>query len=89
MDSCVITLTPGDIKNNKLNIRPCGLDFFPKDILGGSSKKSRPRHSNNIASRRPAGTYKDRYPHREKDKAYTLDVQRKSMGQKVCQCPQS
>jgi len=40
MDSCLITLTPGDIKNNKLNIRPCGLDFFPKDILGGSSKEA-------------------------------------------------
>jgi len=39
MDSCVITLTPGDIKNNKLNIRPCGLDFFPPDVFGGPSKK--------------------------------------------------
>jgi len=41
MDSCTIQLTPGDLKNDKLNIRPCGLDFFPKGILGGSSRRTK------------------------------------------------
>jgi len=39
MESRVIRLTAGAIKNNKLNIRACGPDFFPKDALGGCSKK--------------------------------------------------
>jgi len=39
MDSCVIKLTEGAIKNNKLNIRACGPDFFPEDVLGGCTKK--------------------------------------------------
>ena len=39
MESRIVKLTKGDIKNNKLNIRSCGLDFFPKDVLGGSTKK--------------------------------------------------
>lgn len=40
MDSRIIELSPGDIRNKKLNIRPCGLDFFPPDILGGSTEKN-------------------------------------------------
>jgi len=38
MESHVIELRKEDIGNNKLNIRICGLDFFPKGILGGSNK---------------------------------------------------
>lgn len=38
MESCIIELRKQDIDNNKLNLRPCGLDFFPKGILGGSNK---------------------------------------------------
>ena len=38
MESRVIKLTAGAIKNNKLNIRACGPDFFPFDVLGGSNK---------------------------------------------------
>ena len=38
MESCVIQLTGGAISNKKLNIRSCGLDFFPDGILGGSTK---------------------------------------------------
>ena len=38
MESRVIKLTAGAIKNNKLNIWACGLDFFPDDVLGGSNK---------------------------------------------------
>jgi len=38
MESRVIQLKLADIKNGKLNVRPCGLDFFPPGILGGSSK---------------------------------------------------
>ncbi|MFB0553354.1 MAG: hypothetical protein ACETWQ_08570 [Phycisphaerae bacterium] len=40
MESRVIKITEGDIKNNKLNIRSCGPDFFPEDVLGGSNKKN-------------------------------------------------
>ena len=39
MESRTIELTKADITNNKLNIRPCGKGFFPKDAFGGSSKK--------------------------------------------------
>jgi len=39
MESRVIKLTEGAIKNNKLNIFACGPDFFPKDVLGGCNKK--------------------------------------------------
>lgn len=38
MDSQVLELSSGAIRNNKLNIRSCGLDFFPDGILGGSTK---------------------------------------------------
>ncbi|HUT29108.1 MAG TPA: DNA (cytosine-5-)-methyltransferase [Sedimentisphaerales bacterium] len=40
MESRVIQLTEADIKNDKLNIRPCGEGFFPKDAVGGSTKAS-------------------------------------------------
>ncbi|MGD8787679.1 MAG: DNA methyltransferase, partial [Phycisphaerales bacterium] len=38
MESRVIKLTAGAIKNNKLNIRACGPDFFPEDVIGGCTK---------------------------------------------------
>jgi hypothetical protein len=38
MDSRTIEITPAAFKHGNLNIRPCGLDFFPKGILGGSTK---------------------------------------------------
>ncbi len=38
MDSCILELTPAAHKHGNLNIRPCGLEFFPKGILGGSTK---------------------------------------------------
>ena len=38
MDSRIIDLPSGAIRNQKLNIRQCGLDFFPEGILGGSTK---------------------------------------------------
>jgi hypothetical protein len=41
MDSRIIELTKADITNNKLNIRPCGEEFFPKDTFGGPSEKFR------------------------------------------------
>ena len=41
MESRVIELTAGAIKNEKLNIRSCGLDFFPKGILGGPTKSKK------------------------------------------------
>jgi len=44
MESRVIKLTSGDIKNNKLNIRACGHDFFPDDVLGGSTKNQPGKH---------------------------------------------
>ncbi len=40
MESRVIKLTDGDIKNDKINIRACGKNFFPLDVFGGSSKKA-------------------------------------------------
>ena len=36
MESRVIQLTPAAHKHGNLNIRPCGLDFFPKDVFGSS-----------------------------------------------------
>ncbi|MFX0200921.1 MAG: DNA methyltransferase [Candidatus Hodarchaeota archaeon] len=39
MESRVIKLTEGAIRNNKLNIRDCGLEFFPDDVLGGCTEK--------------------------------------------------
>ena len=39
MESRVIKLTEGAIRNNKLNIRDCGLEFFPHDVLGGCTEK--------------------------------------------------
>jgi len=44
MESRVIKLTDGDIKNDKINIRACGPDFFPADVLGGSNKKQPGKH---------------------------------------------
>ena len=38
MESRVIQLTSAAHKHGNLNIRPCGLDFFPKGILGGPTK---------------------------------------------------
>jgi len=38
MESCVIQLTSAARKHGNLNIRSCGLDFFPEGILGGSTK---------------------------------------------------
>jgi len=38
MESRVIKLTAGGIKNNKLNIRACGPDFFPEDVIGGCTE---------------------------------------------------
>lgn len=38
MDSCVIKLTEAAHKHGNLNIRSCGLGFFPKGILGGPTK---------------------------------------------------
>lgn len=39
MESCSITLTKASLDHGNLNIRPCGMDFFPKGILGGATKK--------------------------------------------------
>lgn len=40
MESRIIELTKADIAHNKLNIRSCGKEFFPKDVFGGSSRKA-------------------------------------------------
>jgi DNA modification methylase len=40
MESRVIELTPAAHKYGNLNIRPCGRDFFPKDVFGGPSRKA-------------------------------------------------
>lgn len=40
MESRVIKLTPAARKHGNLNIRPCGKEFFPKDIFGSSSEKT-------------------------------------------------
>jgi len=40
MESCIIELTEAAHKHGNLNIRPCGKDFFPKDVFGGSSRKT-------------------------------------------------
>jgi len=40
MESCLIKLTSGAISNNKLNVRTCGLNFFPEGILGGPTKNN-------------------------------------------------
>lgn len=37
MDSAVIELTSSAIKENRLDIRACGPDFFPHDAIGASS----------------------------------------------------
>ena len=39
MESRIIELTKADITNKKLNIRPCGEEFFPKDTFGGPSEE--------------------------------------------------
>ncbi len=38
MDYRIIQLTPAAQKYGNLNIRPCGKEFFPTDVFGGSSK---------------------------------------------------
>lgn len=38
MESHTIQLTGGAIKNNKLNVRTCGINFFPSGVVGGSTK---------------------------------------------------
>jgi len=43
MDSCIIELTSAAHEHGNLNIRPCGISFFPDGILGGSTKKVRGR----------------------------------------------
>ena len=40
MDSCLIQLTSGAVKNNRLNVRTCGLDFFPPGIIGGPKREN-------------------------------------------------
>jgi len=40
MESRVIQLTEASGKYGNLNIRPCGRDFFPPDVFGGSSKEA-------------------------------------------------
>ena len=40
MESRVIELTEATHKYGNLNIRPCGKEFFPEDVFGGSSKKA-------------------------------------------------
>jgi len=40
MESRLIQLTSGAIRNNKLNVRTCGLNFFPEGILGGPTKNN-------------------------------------------------
>jgi len=39
MESRTITITSAAHKYGNLNIRPCGEDFFPPDVFGGSSRK--------------------------------------------------
>lgn len=39
MESRVIELTPAAFKYGNLNIRPCGRDFFPQDVVGGCTKR--------------------------------------------------
>ena len=41
MESRIIELTKADIANDKLNIRPCGKNFFAKDTFGGPSEEFR------------------------------------------------
>lgn len=38
MESRIIEITSAAHKHGNLNIRPCGLDFFPDGILGGSNR---------------------------------------------------
>jgi len=38
MESYTIKLTNGSTKNDKLNVRSGGIDFFPPGIVGGSTK---------------------------------------------------
>ena len=39
MELRVVELTPAAHKHGNLNIRPCGLEFFPQGILGGPTKR--------------------------------------------------
>lgn len=49
MESRVIKLTAGAIKNNKLNIWACGPDFFPEDVIGGCTEANLGNQINIIA----------------------------------------
>ena len=40
MESRVIEITKAARKHGNLNIRPCGKEFFPPDVFGGSSRKA-------------------------------------------------
>ena len=39
MESRIIELTSATHKHGNLNIRPCGHDFFPKDVFGSNNRK--------------------------------------------------
>ncbi len=36
MESRVIEITPAARRYGNLNLRPCGIEFFPPDVFGGS-----------------------------------------------------
>ena len=40
MESKIIEITQAAHKHGNLNIRPCGLDFFPEDTFGSHNRKS-------------------------------------------------
>jgi DNA modification methylase len=40
MESNLIKLTPAARKHGNLNLSTCGLDFFPDDVFGGSTRKN-------------------------------------------------
>jgi len=39
MESRFIELTSAAHKHGNLNIRPCGCEFFPKDVFGSNNRK--------------------------------------------------
>jgi hypothetical protein len=42
METVAIKLTASAIKEHRIDIRPCGKNFFPIDVIGGSSKINKP-----------------------------------------------
>jgi len=40
METRIIELTEAAFKHGNLNLRPCGKEFFPEDVFGGSSRKA-------------------------------------------------